>query len=493
VGEFFIEPQAQLAGVWESGNNYTASNGLNVGASDQYSLRGRLGVRAGIHFTLSNGMALEPYLKVSVLHEFLTGDQITLNDQPFFPTVSGTMVDAAAGLSARLNQSFLLYGEYDYANGDRIRQPWAVNLGVRWQWGGKKEEIAPEQPALSQSGGKQVEAKQVELPPAKPAEPWEIRLGGPGWLANVSANIGSHGHTIPVDVGVGQILRNLNAIDTLSAEVDKGRFSLLGGYLYINAQSRIPGEGLVTKTDVSLQQFVSQLAAGWRFIDGPHGWLDALGGFRFWYVGSQSSLQANQAAIDNASTMLVNQFAEQLTTPNSNLQNLIEQNLNLDALKGRNPPLPVPPLADRQADKIRNAVQALIQSQQPALVAAIRTNAQARVSQQKSALAGQVANFLNRALNSSFSLYENWFDPFIGLRGRYNLTKALYLTGEADVGGFGVGSEITWETYAALGCQITRNIYSEVGYRYLYLDYDTTSFIFQGSLRGAQITVGINF
>jgi outer membrane autotransporter protein len=110
VGEFFIEPQAQLAGVWESGNNYTASNGLNVGASDQYSLRGRLGVRAGMHFTLSNGMALEPYLKVSAVHEFLTGDQITLDEFPFFPTVSGTIVDAAAGLSAELHQSFLLYG-----------------------------------------------------------------------------------------------------------------------------------------------------------------------------------------------------------------------------------------------------------------------------------------------------------------------------------------------------------------------------------------------
>jgi hypothetical protein len=77
--------------------------------------------------------------------------------------------------------------------------------------------------------------------------------------------------------------------------------------------------------------------------------------------------------------------------------------------------------------------------------------------------------------------------------GRYNLTKALYLTGEVDIGGFGVGSEITWQTYCALGCQITHNIYSEVGYRYLYLDYDTTNFIFQGSLRGAQVTVGIRF
>jgi outer membrane autotransporter protein len=492
MGEFFIEPEAQLAGAWVSGNSYTASNGLNVGGSDQYSLRGRLGLRAGMHFSLSNGMALEPYLKVSAVQEFLTGDQINLDDIPFFPTVSGTMVDAAAGISGRLNQSLSLYGEYDYANGNRIRQPWALSLGLRWEWGGQREEPVAEQPVVNQPTGKEA-AKQVELPPAKPSKPWEIKVGGPGWLANVNANIGTHGHTIPADVGIGQILRNLNAIDSLTAEVHKGQFSLLGSYLYINAQSRIPGEGLVSKTDISLQEFASQLSAGWRIVDGPHGWLDALGGFRFWYVGSQSTLQANQAAIDDASTMLVNQFAEQLTTPISNLRNLIQQNLNLDALKGRNPPLPVPPLADREADKIRNAVQAIIQSQESELVAAIRTNAQARVNQLKSALASQIANFLNRALNSSFSLYENWFDPFIGLRGRYDLTKALYLTGEADVGGFGVGSEITWQVYSALGCQITRNIYSEVGYRYLYLDYDTTSFIFQGSYRGAQVTVGVNF
>jgi hypothetical protein len=446
-----------------------------------------------MHFVLSNGMALEPYLKVSAVHEFLTGDQITLDDMPFYPTVSGTMVDAAAGLSARLNHSFLLYGEYDYANGDRIRQPWAVNLGVRWQWGGKKEEIALEQPTLSQSSGKQVETKQVALPPAKRAEPWEITVGGPGWLAGVTANIGAHGVTVPADVCVGQILRHVNAIDASSAEVDKGRFSLLGGYLYINAQASDPGEGLVAKTDVSLQEFISQLAAGWRLIEGRHGWLDALGGFRFWYVGSQSSLQANQAAIDEASTNLVNLFAEQLTTPSSNLRNLIQENLNLNALNGRSPSLPVPPLADREPGKIRNAIQEIIQSQEPELVAAIRTNAQARVNQLKSGIATQVANSLTSALNSSFSLYENWFDPFIGLRGRYNLTKALYLTGEADVRGFGVGSEITWQAYGAVGCQITRNIYSEVGYRYLYLDYDTTSFIFQGSLHGAQITVGLKF
>jgi hypothetical protein len=49
---------------------------------------------------------------------------------------------------------------------------------------------------------------------------------------------------------------------------------------------------------------------------------------------------------------------------------------------------------------------------------------------------------------------------------------------------------------AALGCQLTRNIYSEVGYRYLYGDFrdeGANDFLYQMSLHGAQISVGLNF
>ena len=52
------------------------------------------------------------------------------------------------------------------------------------------------------------------------------------------------------------------------------------------------------------------------------------------------------------------------------------------------------------------------------------------------------------------------------------------------------------DAYAALGCHITRYIYSEVGYRYYYDDFRDESandFLYQMSLRGAQITVGIIF
>jgi hypothetical protein len=84
----------------------------------------------------------------------------------------------------------------------------------------------------------------------------------------------------------------------------------------------------------------------------------------------------------------------------------------------------------------------------------------------------------------------------IALRGRFNLNKAFYLTAESDVGGFGIGSDIAVQAYAALGCQITRNIHAEVGYRYLYDDFRDESandFLYQLALHGAQITVGLTF
>ena len=310
LGKFFIEPQAQLAGVWEAGDNYSASNGLMVGGSDQTSLRGRLGLRAGMHFALSNGIEIEPYLKVSAVHEFLTGDQITLNETGFNPTLSGTWVDAAAGITARVSQSVYLYGEYDYANGDKIRQPWAVNAGVRWQWGGKSEEAAAvAQPSVNQSTGKEEEPKVVEQPSVKTTEPWEITVGGPGWLASASGHIGFHGVNPYINVGIGQVLKHLNVVYATTAEVRKGRYGVNGGVFYLNAQAGT-GErsGLVSKVDLGYQQFFGQLFASYRVIEGPRGWLDLLAGFRFTYLGEQVGLQANNMAIDAASTQLVDRI-----------------------------------------------------------------------------------------------------------------------------------------------------------------------------------------
>jgi hypothetical protein len=350
-------------------------------------------------------------------------------------------------------------------------------------------------PLIAGWAGTQQEAKVVEQPSVKTTEPWQITVGGPGWLAGVSGTTGFHGINSNIDVGVGQILRHINVIYSFGGEVRRGRFGVLGDLLYLNAQAGADGTGLVSKVDLGLQQFLGEFFASYRLIEKPRGWLDLLAGFRYTYLGEQVGLQANNMAIGAASTQLVDQFAQQLATPSSDLRTLIQQNIvdKLSSLDGHNPPLPVAPVAGGQKGKIRGTVQQLIQSQEPELAAAIRTGAQARVNQLKTQLTNQVANRVTSQLNRSFSFYDDWFDPLVGLRGRFNLSKAFYLTAESDVGGFGIGSDIAVQAYAALGCQITRNIFSEVGYRYLYDDFRDTNFLYQLSLHGAQLTLGINF
>jgi hypothetical protein len=354
--------------------------------------------------------------------------------------------------------------------------------------------------AVKQSGGKEVETKTVVPPLVKPANPWQITIGGPGWLAGVGGHTGFRGVNPYVESSVIDILEHVNVVDTLFAEVRNGRFSVLGDYLYLNAQGGT-GEmsGLVSKVDVSLQQFIGEFFASYRMVEGPHGWLDLLGGFRFTYLGEQVGLQANNMAIDTASANLVDQFAQQLATPNSDIRNLVQQNIvdKLSSLKGPpNSSLPVGPVAGGQPGKIRDLVLQVIANQEPELVAAIKAGAQAKVNQIKAQLTNQISARLTQQLSRSFSFYDSWTDPVIGLRGRYNLNKVFYLTAETDLGGFGIGSDIAVQAYAALGCQLTRNIFSEVGYRYLYDDFRDESdndFLYQMSLHGAQVTVGITF
>jgi hypothetical protein len=353
-------------------------------------------------------------------------------------------------------------------------------------------------PSANQSTGKEIEAKQIQ-PSVKTTEPWEITVGGPGWLANTSGITGFRGFNQNFSVDVGQILRHINVIYAFNGEVRRGRFGVFGDLLYLNAQAGTPeGSGLVSKVDLGLQEFIGEFFGSYRVIDGPRGWLDLLVGFRDTYLGEQVGLQANNEAIDAASTQLVDNVAQRVAIQVSDLETLIRADITdkLKALDNRTPVLPVGPVAEFLKGKIFDAVEQRIESQLPGLEAAIHAKVQARVTQIKTGLENQISSFLTSQLNRSFSFYDNWVDPVIGLRGRFNLTKAFYLTAETDVGGFGIGSDIAVQAYAALGCHLTRNIYSEVGYRYLYEDFrdeGASGFLYQVSLHGAQISVGLTF
>jgi hypothetical protein len=88
---------------------------------------------------------------------------------------------------------------------------------------------------------------------------------------------------------------------------------------------------------------------------------------------------------------------------------------------------------------------------------------------------------------------ETWADPVVGVRGEVELGAGLHLFGLADVGGFGVSSDSTWQAMGALGYRLTDRIVARAGYRHLAVDYDDGGFVYDVDLSGPILGVSFRF
>jgi len=82
------------------------------------------------------------------------------------------------------------------------------------------------------------------------------------------------------------------------------------------------------------------------------------------------------------------------------------------------------------------------------------------------------------SFNRGMDGMHDWVDPFIGGRVRFGLADNVDLQLRGDVGGFGVGSDFTWNTQALLGYRFTMlGAQAEAwgGYRALGQDYSEGS------------------
>jgi len=73
------------------------------------------------------------------------------------------------------------------------------------------------------------------------------------------------------------------------------------------------------------------------------------------------------------------------------------------------------------------------------------------------------------------------------------LSDKWSLTGYGDIGGFGVGSDFTYDLYAAANYNFNPNISMVLGYRYLSVDYDDNGFLYDISQNGPVIGAQFRF
>lgn len=85
-----------------------------------------------------------------------------------------------------------------------------------------------------------------------------------------------------------------------------------------------------------------------------------------------------------------------------------------------------------------------------------------------------------------------WWDPVIGKRVIISLTDKLFGTTVVDVGGFGVGCDVTYQWMVTAGWRFTDHLSTSLGYRYLKQDYDD-DLVWNMVMSGFVVGVGFVF
>lgn len=79
----------------------------------------------------------------------------------------------------------------------------------------------------------------------------------------------------------------------------------------------------------------------------------------------------------------------------------------------------------------------------------------------------------SNTLGFDVSQDETWVDPLVGLTLRSPREHRVRLQMYTEIGGFGAGSDLTWQIFPTLGIKLTDRLSLELGYRWLDIDYST--------------------
>jgi hypothetical protein len=367
------------------------------------------------------------------------------------------------------------------------------------------------------AGTMELQPKESAPPTITQAEPWQFTIAAPGWMAGLDGTIGVRGVNADINVGFDQILQHLDMIFAMRAEAQKGPFGIYGEVIYIGLSDNAQINGLLNNIHEQVDETLFDGALSWRLINQPRGSLDLVAGTHYTNIYERLELHSDPVAIQQASQRFVNNIAADLR---SRLDQDISNSEFLEALKStikadiisrignaldrheNRPDIPIGPLGGRIRKEIAQRVENFIELKKAELRARVdalvergldrRAAVDRVVNEAKARIANQLAVRLNKSLSQTLSRDDYWFDPYVGLRGRYNFNKVFYTAVRGEIGG-GVASDLMWEVEGVIGINLTRNIFTEVGYRALAVDYENDGLLFDTVMHGPQITTGITF
>jgi hypothetical protein len=86
---------------------------------------------------------------------------------------------------------------------------------------------------------------------------------------------------------------------------------------------------------------------------------------------------------------------------------------------------------------------------------------------------------------------EAWIDPLVGFVYSNELGHGFAFHFLADVGGFGVGSDLTWEAMPSLSLRLNEALALRLAYRWMDVDYEDSDFAYDVTQEG--FALGLSF
>src|SRR6266487_106651 len=330
------------------------------------------------------------------------------------------------------------------------------------------------------AGTLELQPKESVPPTITQSEPWRFTIAVPGWMAGMDGTIGVRGVNADIDIGLDEILQHLDMIFAARAEAQKGPFGIFGEVIYIGLSDNTQINGLINNIHEQVDLTLVDGALSWRLFNQPRWSLDFAAGTHYTNVYERLELHSDPVAIQRASERFVDDVTADLR---DRLNHDISKGEFIDALKSsirsvivsrigdrlenheRHPSIPIGPLGGRIRERIAQRVENFIEEKRAALEARIdalhlrgearRAAVQRAVNAAKARIANQLAFRLDKSLSQTLARDDYWFDPYVGLRARYNFNKTYYTAVRGEIGGFGVGADLMWEVETVVGINLT--------------------------------------
>jgi hypothetical protein len=299
---------------------------------------------------------------------------------------------------------------------------------------------------------------------------WQFSFTPYAWVTGVNGDVTARGHTVDIDASFIDIVEKSDSLLALMGYVEarKGAFSFFTDVVWMdlgfpghakndfNRQgagrpSKFPNVDVTVDANLSIksnaqldyESTIIQSGAGFEVANwsnaSSHTAFDMLGGVRYW----------NQS-VDSTVNLTGDLTVDVTATATFDPRDVVKRVLRQRGFK----------LNRRGANLIKRAIDK-------------RFGPGKNITVDRS-----VKIELDRAVAVASTGDLEWVDPFIGGRLRHGFGDNKELTLEGDVGGFGVGSDFSWQVVATYGFDVNcfgTPLHTVIGYRALAVDYSEES------------------